>query len=302
MPPLRLLAVALIAVLCMSAVPVLVKSTSANEVTIGIARLCIAVVVISPLVLWRSRFSGIGAAQWRRLVLIGAVFAVHWLTYFASIKLATAAIAATAIATYGVQYLVLAWWFNGERIGAWECLAMVLSFVGCAVMVPSLTLSDTTTFGILIGVGSGTLYACLPLLHQRVRELDALQRTWGQFAFALCCFLPLWGFSDWQLAASDWWQLLTLGLLCTVIAHGLWVKASTELPAVFTGVIYYIYVPLAMISSAVFLGEAMTPHKSMGAGLIIGASSFVTVYRWRGSVQRVKGESQPVRSRDAWRG
>lgn len=297
MPPLRLLGVALLAVVAMSAVPVLIKSTSANEVTIGIARLTVAVAVVSLLVLWRSGFAGINAAQWRRLALIGAVFAVHWLTYFASIKLATAAIAATAIATYGVQYLVLAWWFNGERIGPWEWLAMAVSFAGCVVMVPTFTLRDTTTVGIGVGVLSGLLYACLPLLHQRVRELDALQRTWGQFAFALCCFLPLWGFSDWQLTETDWWQLLTLGLLCTVVAHGLWVKASTELPAVFTGVIYYIYVPLAMLSSAVFLGEVMTPQKLTGAGLIIGASSFVTVYRWRASVQRVKGESQAVRPR-----
>ena len=285
MPSPRLLLTALFAVLAMSMVPVLVKSTAANEVTIGLARLAIAVGVITPLLF----VPGIGGgslrtltrAQWQRLALIGAVFALHWLTYFASIKLATAVIASVAIATYGVQYLVLAWWFNGERLGWVECLAMVACLTGCAVMVPSFTLSNDVSLGIAVGLFSALLYAILPLLHQRIRELGTLERTWGQFAFALLCFLPLWPFSDWQLRASDGWQLLVLGLLCTVIAHGLWVKASTELPAVFTSVIYYIYIPLAMLSSAVFLDEVLTAEKLLGAGLIIVSSTAVTLYRWR---------------------
>ncbi len=282
MPPLRLLLTALLAVIVMSSVPVLVKATAANEVTIGIARLLIAAIVISALlVISGQSLRRLSSQQWRQLVVIGAVFAVHWLGYFASIKLATAAIASAAMATFGVQYLLLAWWFNGERLGRVEVLAMVACLAGCAAMVPAFTLSDSVSLGIVIGLSSAFLYACLPLLHQRARELTTLQRTWGQFSFALLCFLPLWSFSDWQLRAIDGWILLALGLLCTVVAHGLWVKASTELPAVFTGVIYYVYVPLAMLSSAVFLDEQMTVAKLLGACLIIGSSTAVTLWRWR---------------------
>ncbi len=266
----------------MSAVPVLVKSTAANEVTIGLARLLIAAGVVSVIVaLSRVKLRGIQPRQWQRLAVIGAVFAVHWLTYFASIKMATAVIAATAIVTYGVQYLLLAWWFNREPVQWPEWLAMLVCLAGCAVMVPSLSLSNSVTAGIGVGLISGFLYACLPLLHQRAAALSNLQRTWGQFSFALLCFLPLWPLSNWQLSSTDYWQLLTLGLLCTVVAHGLWVKASTELPPVFTGIIYYVYIPLAMISSSVFLDEAITPQKLLGAGMIIGASTLVTLYRWR---------------------
>ncbi|WP_372759576.1 DMT family transporter [Litorivivens sp.] len=284
MPPLSLILVALAAIVAMSAVPVLVKSTAANEVTIGIARLVIAAGVVSILVaVSPARLRAIRAHQWRQLAVIGAVFAVHWLTYFASIKMATAVIAATAIATYGVQYLLLAWWFNREPVRGAEWLAMLACLGGCAVMVPSLSLSDSVTAGIVVGLVSGFLYACLPLLHQRAAALSNLQRTWGQFSFALLCFLPLWPLADWSLSNTDYLQLLTLGLLCTVVAHGLWVKASTELPPVFTGIIYYVYIPLAMISSSVFLDEAITARKLLGAGMIIGASTLVTLYRWQRS-------------------
>ncbi len=269
----------------MSFVPVLVKSTAANEVTIGIARLAIAVFVITPL-LFVPAFAGnslraLSRAQWWRMACVGAVFAVHWLTYFASIKLATPVIASAAIATYGVQYLLLAWWFKGERLGGLECLAMALCLAGCAVMVPAFTLSNSVSLGIVVGVFSGFLYACLPLMHQGLREVSTLQRTWGQFTFALLCFLPLWPLSNWNLQAADGWQLISLGLLCTVVAHGLWVKASTELPAVFTSVIYYLYIPLAMMSSAFLLGEELSPEKLLGASMIIFSSTAVTLYRWQ---------------------
>lgn len=283
MPPIRLIWVALIAVITMSAVPVLVKSSAANEITIGVARLAIALIVISPIMLWRKEFAGLSRKDVGGLALIGLVFAVHWLTYFASIKLATAVIAATAMATYSVQYLGLAWLVNKEPIRWPEIVAIGVSFLGCVVMTPSFDLSNDVTLGIVIGIGSGFLYACMPLLHQRVQHMNTLQRTWGQFAFALLCYIPLLSWTDWDLPSTDWPKLLMLGLLCTVISHGLWVKASTELPPVFTGMIYYLYIPSAMVSSAFFLDEALTPEKLLGAGLIILSSTFVTYYRWQAS-------------------
>ena len=281
MPSIRLIWVALVAVITMSAVPVLVKSSAANELTIGIARLALALLVISPVMIWRKQFSSLTKKDYAGLFAIGLVFAVHWLTYFASIKLATAVIASMAMATYSVQFLLLAWWVNKEPIRPLELFAILMSFAGCVVVTPSFSLSNDVTLGIAIGVFSGFLYGCLPLLHQRVQHMNTLQRTWGQFSFALLCYIPLIGWSDWNLPSTDWSKLVMLGLLCTVISHGLWVKASTELPAVFTGIIYYLYVPSAMLSSAYFLEEEITIQKMIGASLIILSSCFVVYYRWQ---------------------
>lgn len=220
------------------------------------------------------------------MFVIGLVFAVHWLTYFMSIKLATAAIAATAIATYGVQYLLLAWWINNERFTWQEWLAIAVCFAGCVVVTPELNLDNSVTLGILIGVGSGFLYACLPLLHQRVQQANTLQRSYGQFLFALICLLPLLPLANWQLEAGDWYRLIMLGVMCTLVAHGLWVKASTELPPLFTGLIYYLYVPSTMLSSWLLLDEAITLPKLLGASMILGASTVVTYLRFKRSVVR----------------
>jgi drug/metabolite transporter (DMT)-like permease len=293
----KLILIALIAVLTMSAVPVLIKSTDANEVTIGLARLAIAVLAFTPFTLWQGGLFRLSLQQWRQLVVIGLVFGIHWLTYFASINLATPAIAALIITTYSVMYLVLAYFFNGENVSRLEWLGIAGCLAGCAIVSPALNFTDAPVSvadintnmninkGIAIGLFSALLYAALPLLHQRASAISTLDRTWGQFFFAGLVFLPLWNQSDWQLQQIDIYQLLTLGLLCTVISHGLWVKASTELPAIYTSMIYYLYLPMTLLTSVLILDEELTVRKLTGVSLVISISLALSYNRYRRSRQ-----------------
>ena len=280
----RLILIGVIAILTMSAVPVLVKSTDANAYTVGIARLGIAVLAFMPLVLLRGHLLRLSGKQWLQLLIIGLVFGLHWLTYFLSIKLATAAIAALTILTYSVQYLVLAYLFNGERVAGVEWLAIAVCFTGCLVVSPEFSLENDISLGIAVGLFSALLYAIMPLLHQRASAIGTLERTWGQFFFALLVFLPLLGWTNWDLGQTDWYQLLVLGLLCTVVSHGLWVKSTTELPAIYSSMIYYLYLPGALIGSALFLGEPMTPIKIVGCSMVLGSSALLSLYRYRRSL------------------
>ena len=280
----RLILIGVIAILTMSAVPVLVKSTDANAYTVGIARLGIAVLAFMPLVLLRGHLLRLSGKQWLQLLIIGLVFGLHWLTYFLSIKLATAAIAALTILTYSVQYLVLAYLINGERVAGVEWLAIAVCFTGCLVVSPEFSLENDISLGIAVGLFSALLYAIMPLLHQRASAIGTLERTWGQFFFALLVFLPLLGRTNWDLSQTDWYQLLVLGLLCTVVSHGLWVKSTTELPAIYSSMIYYLYLPGALIGSALFLGEPMTPIKIVGCSMVLGSSAALSLYRYRRSL------------------
>lgn len=277
----RLVLLAIVAVFSMSAVPVLIKSVSANEVSIALVRLAIAIAVLTPFVIWQADLRQRTLRELAIMFAIGILFAAHWLTYFASIKLSTASLGALAISTFGVQYLILARIFNKIPISRLDALGVCTCFAGCVVVTPSFALDNDVSLGLLIGVFSGTLYAALPLLHQRIAEVPTLTRTWCQFSFAALCILPFFPKTDWALSQTDWWILLLLGLLCTVIAHGLWVKVTTELSPRFTSLIYYLYVPLAMASSALLLNEEMSVEKLAGAALILGASVGVTAYRLR---------------------
>ncbi len=273
----RVLVVAVIAVCCMSLVPVLIRSTVANETTIGIVRLVIASLGLTPLLFGQRGFGALKLKDWLFIALIGLTFATHWWTYFFAIKTSSAGLGAIAVSTYGIHLLWINWLFKSQRPRPGEVLAIVLCFAGCLLVAPSLDFTSQSTRGFMVGLLSGLLYATLPLLHQRATHLPTTTRSWGQFAFAGLFFLLLWPQTDWQLAGDDWWRLVVLGVICTLVAHTLWVKASTELPAVFTSAAYYLYVPIAMGLSYLFLDEEMTITKVTGAGLIIFSSLMVVV-------------------------
>ncbi|MGQ9426785.1 DMT family transporter [Gilvimarinus sp. F26214L] len=283
----RLLGAALLAVLSMSLVPLLIRSTQANEITIGLVRILVAVLALSPVVIPRQGLRGLGRREWMGLAVVGFVFGCHWLSYFLSIKMSSASIAAISICTYGIHLLLLNFFIKGHHIRPAEWLAVVVCFLGVVLIAPSFDLRNQVTLGMLMGVFSGFLYACLPLLHQRIMHVPTMSRAWGQFAFAALVFVPLAGYSEWDLQLADWWRLLVLGLVCTVLGHTLWVKASSELPPVVTGVSYYLYVPIAMVGSFALLDEAITPSMVLGAGLIIAANVSIALLAWQRSRRAV---------------
>lgn len=279
----KLVLVALVAVISMSLVPILVRSTQANEVTIGLVRLAIAIFAISPFIFFKQYYRQLKKADWLALAVLGLVFGGHWLSYFVAIKLSSASIAAVALSTYGIHLLILNWLVKKQAVSFVEWMAILVCFIGCLLVAPEFDFSNKLTLGLLVGVGSGFLYACLPLLHQRILHVPTATRAWGQFLFASLIFLPLSSQSDWQLQFGDWWRLLVLGVVCTLIGHSLWVKVSSELPGVITGVIYYLYVPIALCMAVVFLDEKLNPSMIIGAGMIVGANVLVALNSWRRS-------------------
>lgn len=286
MPPVspRLLLIALTAVGSMSLVPVLIRSISANAATIGLVRIAIFLLVLTPLLLWRGQLRGLSRADWRGLASVGVVFGLHWWAYFLAIKSAGAALGAIAMSTYGIHLLLLNAWRYRMPLRMADLLAVSLCLLGCYLVAPVGQVSADQLTGFWLGVLAGFLYALLPLLHQQHTHLGTLPRTWGQFAFAGLVFVALSGEADFNLPITDWWLLLVLGLVCTLLSHSLWVKASTELPAVFTSTIYYLYAPIAMLLSALLLGETIGITMMAGALLIIGTN--VTLLWWRARAQR----------------
>lgn len=276
------LIIAVLATLIMGLVPVLVKSVSANVATIGLARLVVTVFFMTLIIFYNRGVRHVKSFRdWGSLSIIGIVFGLHWLCYFISIKLSSASLGAIGVSTFGIHLLLLNWLIKGQKVSWFDCLTVLLCFCGCLLVVPEFNLGNSVTVGLLFGVLSGLLYACLPLLHQRISHIPTLTRAWGQFIFAFIVFLPLSGQSRWDLSGSDWIKLLVLGVLCTLIAHSLWVKASTELPGVLTSLIYYLYIPMAVVLSAIFLKETINLPMIIGGVLILGANISQSVVSWK---------------------
>jgi drug/metabolite transporter (DMT)-like permease len=268
----KLLMIALIAILLMSIVPVLIKWISANEVTIGIVRLAVATIGIGLILLFKRSSILINRVQFCWLLALGLVFATHWYLYFLSIKLTDASLAAIGVSTFGIHLLLLSVIIKKEKFSKIDFSAVLLCIIGIVITAPSFELEKQKWLGFAISVASGFLYACLPLINRQVSGVRTQVRAFAQFGFALIFFLMFLPFADFNMQPQDWQGLLVLGILSTLIAHTLWIKASTELPANLTAVVYYGYVPISLILSYILLNEEITLTKIVGAGLIIVAN------------------------------
>lgn len=276
---LRLIGLAILAVFLMALVPVTIKYIQVDPWLIGAFRLLISVVGLSLFAWWLKKPLIAKRENWIFIILLGLVFAAHWLSYFYSIQLSTASIAAIGVSTFGAHLLLLGWFVHKQPPHWIEMLCVLLAFVGVYLVIPDFDLKQDMTLGLILGVISGFLYALLPLMHQKYRHINGERRTFGQFFVALLVFLCGLPSVDFEIPAQSWWGLVILAVFSTLIAHSLWIKVTTELNHAVTSIIYYLYVPITMTFSFFFLNETLSANKLIGAGIIIGANVIGILYR-----------------------
>ena len=273
-----------IALLLFACIPVVIKGIAANIFTIGIARLSLALLLVGSFIVWRRR-KQIRHMAWRSialpLIVIGVVFALHWLTYFLAIKMSTASIGALGVATYGVHLLILSAVIQKQSLKLTDVIAIVTVVTGSIlVLYDGQPLLDSQFLpGFLIGVVSGFLFAVLPLLHQHYQAIDHDMRTLGQFVIAAGVFLLFLPQANWQLTQSDWLGLLFLGVFGTAVMHTLWVRVTTLMPTKITSVTIYLYLPVVMLLSRALLNEPLHVSMLIGAALIVAGNVFAALVR-----------------------
>lgn len=264
---------AAITLMLMSLVPVCIKFTSANPYTIAVFRLGIATALIIIFLRPGSFLIFLNKKSLFPLALIGFLFALHWITYFISIKKATASIGILGMSTYGIHLIFLGWAFRKHKPDWHDFLALMLASVGTYFIVPEFSLSNDTTVGILLAVFSGFCFALLPVLHQQHAAIPERGRILGQFLFALLTFSFFMPLTSWgQLQQVDWWALIYLAVAGTFVAHSLWVRVTTRLSTTVSSLIFYLIIPMTMAISHFWLGEPMPFDKVLGAFLIIAGN------------------------------
>lgn len=266
-----------LATILFGSAPAAIRAVGLDTYALGIWRLSLSAVGMTALLAWkRGRLIGLLGgevrAHWRLLVAVGVCFGLHWLTYFQSIKLASASIGAIGFSTCGVQLPLLGWAFGFGRPSLAAMTGVGLAMAGSWLCMPAEAEVSGALAGLLIGILSGTFYAALPMLHQRHAHLDNELRTWGMFVFALPVFLVMAPAATWTMTARDAWLVFHLGVVVTLLGHYLWVQVSTELPLQLTSVLGYMQLPASLLLNYLLIGEQMTLTMIAGGACIVAGN------------------------------
>lgn len=218
--------------------------------------------------------------NWRQrglLMLAGGLLGGHWLTFFISVKTAGVGIATLGFASFPVFTVLLEGLLFRERTRPAEFATVALVCAGLLLVAPAFDLNNQATVGLLYGISSGLLFALLSLVNRAItRGVDPVRAAlWQNLAIAIG-LLPFTWLAVPQVPPLDWLWLALLGVLCTGLAHSLFVASLRVLKARTTSVIFALE-PVYGIAFAWWLfAEQPTAAMLLGGALIIVASVIIS--------------------------
>lgn len=259
-------------------------------------------IVAGTLLLTRRAWSGLRVLPPRLIAIyagIGVLVAVHWLTFYASVKLSNASIAATCMALTPVFISFVEPFLVGTGFNPRELL-FGLAVIPGVILVIGGTPSGMR-LGVAIGAVSSLFVAAFASLNKRyIGNTSALTVT-GIEMTAGVSFLTLLGpfLPDSQPlfvlpSMNDAWLLLVLALGCTLLPFALSLGALRHLSAFSTVLAVNLEPIYAIVFAILILGEQreLTPGFYWGVAIILAV---VFLHPWlsprRQSSPEASGES-----------
>lgn len=249
----------------------------AVAITAGRAGFAAAALLVLALAQRRRLLQGLGPRRAGIVLGSGFLLAVHWITFFMAVKVGGVAVATLGFASFPAFIALLDVVLFRERIGRAEGTMLALVTVGLVLVTPSFDVGDQGTVGLLWGLASGLSFAGLAICNRRGnRGMDAIQVAFWQNLVVALLVLPLLGLGlaggaaaiDW----ASWFWLAVLGVLCTGLAHTLFVKSLEALDARSAGMIIALEPVYAIACAWWLFGEEPSGRMLVGASLIILAT------------------------------
>lgn len=214
---------------------------------------------------------------------VGALVALHWLTFYGAVKLANASVAATCMALATVFIALIEPLIARSRF-SWRELALGLAVLpGVALVVGGIP--DGMRIGVAVGALSALFVACFGSLNKRlVERADPLTVTaleLGAGTLTLTLLAPLMPLLFPAFAGSlltlpglhDAGYLLLLAFACTLLPFALSLIALRHMSAFAAQLAVNLEPVYAIALAIVLLGEQheLTPRFYAGVAIILAA-------------------------------
>lgn len=177
--------------------------------------------------------------EWRgalKIALIGTVLALHWVCFYASIKLANVTIALTCLSTTALLAALIEPLILKKRFDAFEIFLGLFAIAGILIIYNTHIQFST---GIIIGLLSSFLTVLVSVLNKGIvdkhnPENITLYQLTGGF-LGLTILLPVFQlfFPEKWVAPTpwDWVWLVVLSWLCTILTFFLYIRALKKVSA-----------------------------------------------------------------------
>ena len=205
----------------------------------------------------------------------GVLLALHWTAFFQAINVSNVAIGLLSFSSFPLFTAILEPLLLRQRPSRIQIVAALLILPGIFLLVPSFTLQNQTTLGVMWGVLSGASFALLSVTNRWLgRTYSSLMISLYQDGIAAIVLLPIFFFT----ATGSFWTphalliLLILGVVCTALAHTLFIASMRDITAQTASLLASLEPVWGIIFGIVLLGAIPTTRTLIGGAIIISAT------------------------------
>jgi len=207
------------------------------------------------------------------------IFSIVFFTwcYFTAIEEVSLSIAVILLYTGPAFVTLLSWLIFGEPLTRRKIGALLLTFVGCALVIKLIPFSDQriSWYGFLVGLGSGFGYALYSIFGKHaLKKYKSLTVITYTFIFASAVMLPVsgLGIETGQLSSFNvWWNILGLGLLPTALAYLLYTTGLSMVESSRASITATIEPVVATLLGVFVFNEILTIYQVFGIVLVLVA-------------------------------
>lgn len=219
------------------------------------------------------------------LMASGVILAFHWTTFFQSIHVSNVAVALLSYSTFPLFTTALEPVLLRERPRRVDVAAALLILPGIFLIVPSFSLDNSITRGVVWGLLAGLSFAVLSIWNRHLgRAYPSMVISLYQDGVAALVLLPTLIFirPSHGVSLRDLIILAVLGLLCTAVAHTLFIEGMRTVSAQTASVVAALEPVWGILFALVLLGEVPAARTLWGGVLVVGATLVPALARRRG--------------------
>ena len=213
------------------------------------------------------------------LFISGALIGVNWILLFESYNYTTVAVSTLCYYMEPTFVIIASAFLFKERINLRRGICVILALTGM-VLVSGITESGVKSLaelrGVFLGLGAALVYSTIVLINKKLGGIDSYTKTVIQlFSAAITIFpyiLLTENITELTLDTNGALLLGVVAIVHTGIAYFMYFGAMGNLRAQTIAIMSYIDPVTAIILSALFLREPITPAAVVGALLILGAA------------------------------
>lgn len=260
-----------IAVFLAGLTAILGKLITLNEGMLVLYRMVITAVTLGVLLFFRKELERLTLRDTLKIFGVGAIVALHWVTFYGSIKYSNVSVGVTCLSGIGFFTAFLNPLIKRKRIDFIEVFLGILAIVGIYLIFD---FYPQYKLGILFGIISAMLASIFPILNKDIlkrfspKTVTLYEMCGG--AIALMVILPVYlqafPAGDYLPTAKDWGWLLVLCWLCTVLTFILSLSALQNITP-FTANLAYNLEPLYSIGLAFIIFKE---NKFLSSGFYYG--------------------------------